>query len=166
MQIIKAEVSRNIFIKYWYINYYISFTWLLLSFWIVSIQISQTWSIRRYRNEAFMWGVLYPYACIIPYAWGNNGAYIIYNTLWRGLAELLISMERQCEGLMTGISEEVSSTSFLSTLPGIWRFRWSKSFACSNLLFPVEVFLDRPDWWLYRWWFLAWYIFWYGHETL
>ena len=41
MQIIKAEVSRNIFIKYWYINYYISFTWLLLSFWIVSIQISQ-----------------------------------------------------------------------------------------------------------------------------
>mgnify|MGYP003537980488 CR=1 FL=1 len=38
--------------------------------------------------------------------------YIIYNTLWRGLAELLISLGRQCEGLVGGISKEVSPTSF------------------------------------------------------
>ena len=40
-------------------------------------------------------------------------AYILYNTQWRGLAELLILTERQCEGQMSGISKEVSPTSFL-----------------------------------------------------
>ena len=67
---------------------------------------------RRYRNEASMLGVLYPYAHIVPYAIGKQCSYIIYNTLWRGLAELLISLGRQCEGLVGGISEEVSPTSF------------------------------------------------------
>ena len=47
---------------------------------------------RRYRNEASMLGVLYPYAHIVPYAIGKQCSYIIYNTLWRGLAELLISL--------------------------------------------------------------------------
>ena len=47
---------------------------------------------RRYRNEASMLGVLYPYAHIVPYAMGKQCSYIIYNTLWRGLAELLISL--------------------------------------------------------------------------
>ena len=44
--------------------------------------------------------------CIIPVCLQakRSAAYIIYNTQRRGLAELLISMERQCEGLMTGIS--------------------------------------------------------------
>ena len=59
-----------------------------------------------------MLGVLYPYAHIVPYAIGKQCSYIIYNTLWRGLAELLISLGRQCEGLVGGISEEVSPTSF------------------------------------------------------
>ena len=59
-----------------------------------------------------MLGVLYPYAYIVPYAIGKQCSYIIYNTLWRGLAELLISLGRQCEGLVGGISEEVSPTSF------------------------------------------------------
>ena len=40
-------------------------------------------------------------------------AYTLYNTQWRGLAELLISIEWQCEGLGCGISKEVSPTSFL-----------------------------------------------------
>lgn len=71
---------------------------------------------RRYRNEASMLGVLYPYAHIVPYAIGKQCSYIIYNTLWRGLAELLISLGRQCEGLVGGISEEVSPTSFLYPL--------------------------------------------------
>ena len=63
-----------------------------------------------------MLGVLYPYAHIVPYAIGKQCSYIIYNTLWRGLAELLISLGRQCEGLVGGISEEVSPTSFLYPL--------------------------------------------------
>ena len=57
-------------------------------------------STRRYRNEASAQGVLYPYACKST----RPAVYIIYNTQRRGLAELLISVEGQCEGLMTGIS--------------------------------------------------------------
>ena len=63
-----------------------------------------------------MLGVLYPYAHIVPYAIGKQCSYIIYNTLWRGLAELLILVHRQCEGQTIGISEEVSPTSFLYPL--------------------------------------------------
>ena len=39
--------------------------------------------------------------------------HISYNTQWRGLAKLLISVGGQCEGLVGGISKEVSPTSFL-----------------------------------------------------
>jgi hypothetical protein len=35
---------------------------------------------------------------------------------WRGLAELLISIEWQCEGLGCGISKEVSPTSFFMSI--------------------------------------------------
>ena len=48
--------------------------------------------------------------------------YLFYNTRWRGLAELLISMERQCEGLMTGISKEVSPTSFFISITEVLTF--------------------------------------------
>ena len=69
-----------------------------------------------------MLGVLYPYAHIVPYTIGKQCSYIIYNTLWRGLAELLISMERQCEGLMTGISKKVSPTSFFVSITVVLTF--------------------------------------------
>ena len=39
--------------------------------------------------------------------------HIFYNTQWRGLAKLLISVGGQCEDLVGGISKEVSPTSFL-----------------------------------------------------
>ena len=69
---------------------------------------------RRYRNEASMSGVLYPYAHIVPYAIGKQCSYIIYNTLWRGLAKLLISLGKgNAKAGYCGISEEVSPTSFL-----------------------------------------------------
>ena len=46
-----------------------------------------------------MLGVLYPYAQIVPKCNGHHSCvYILYNTLWRGLAELLILVNRQCEG--------------------------------------------------------------------
>ena len=61
-----------------------------------------------------MLGVLYPYANQPSQRAG--WAYPIYNTQWRGLAKLLISMERQCEGLMTGISKKVSPTSFFVSI--------------------------------------------------
>ena len=77
------------------------------------IKLRKLDSIRRYRNEASMLGVLYPYAKGIPFCKRAYMVYIHYNTRWRGLAELLISMERQCEGLMTGMSKKVSPTSFL-----------------------------------------------------
>ena len=48
-----------------------------------------------------------------PFSGVYSIVYIIYNTLWRGLAELLILVHRQCEGQTIGISEEVSPTSFL-----------------------------------------------------
>ena len=38
---------------------------------------------------------------------------LLYNTQWRGLAELLISVHRQCEGLTIGISDESFSHVFL-----------------------------------------------------
>ena len=60
-----------------------------------------------------MLGVLYPYANGIPFCKGAYMVYIHYNTRWRGLAELLISKEGQCEGQTNGISKEVSPTSFL-----------------------------------------------------
>ena len=60
-----------------------------------------------------MLGVLYPYAIGISFCKGAYMVYIYYNTQWRGLAELLILTERQCEGQMSGISKEVSPTSFL-----------------------------------------------------
>ena len=37
---------------------------------------------------------------------------LLYNTQWRGLAELLISVHRQCEGLTIGISDESFSHVF------------------------------------------------------
>ena len=58
-----------------------------------------------------MLGVLYPYAN--QPSQRVDWAYPIYNTQWRGLAKLLISLEGQCEGLVGGISEEVSPTSLL-----------------------------------------------------
>ncbi len=63
-----------------------------------------------------MLGVLYPYAHIVPYAIGKQCSYIIYNTLWRGLAELLISLGRQCEGLVGGISGRSFSHVFLMSI--------------------------------------------------
>ena len=46
-----------------------------------------------------MLGVLYPYAQIVPKCNGYHSCvYILYNTLWRGLTELLILVNRQCEG--------------------------------------------------------------------
>ena len=50
-----------------------------------------------------MLGVLYPYAMSIPYLIGKlSVVYILYNTRWRGLAELLISVKGQCEGQSVG----------------------------------------------------------------
>ena len=46
-------------------------------------------------------------------------AYIIYNTQRRGLAELLISVEGQCEGLMTGISCRCFSHVFFVSISNI-----------------------------------------------
>ena len=48
-----------------------------------------------------MLGILY------PYAWKPLLAtlYDLYNTQWRGLAELLILIKGQCEGLIGGISD-------------------------------------------------------------
>ena len=71
-------------------------------------------SIRRYRNEASMPSVLYLYAKNVSVRIQRICHYIIRD--WRGLAELLISMERQCEGLMTGISKKVSPTSFFVSI--------------------------------------------------
>ena len=46
--------------------------------------------------------------------WGAFGGIpIIIIRDWRGLAELLILVKGQCEGQTTGISKEVSPTSFL-----------------------------------------------------
>lgn len=58
-------------------------------------------------------GVLYPYAQIAPSRQrGSCGhTYIIIRDR-RGLTELLIPVEGQCEGLVGGISEKVSPTSF------------------------------------------------------
>ena len=52
--------------------------------------------------------------------------YIIYNTQRRGLAELLISMERQCEGLMTGISCRCFSHVFFVSIIESNINRWSR----------------------------------------
>jgi len=53
------------------------------------------------RNEASMQGVLYPDVCEPLYASDT----FFYNTRWRGLAELLILIKGQCEGLIGGISD-------------------------------------------------------------
>jgi len=74
---------------------------------------ANSWFTRRYRNEASMLGVLYQYAYEDCVCSASILAYNHYNTHWRGLAKLLISVDRQCEGLGCGISEEVSPTSFL-----------------------------------------------------
>ena len=42
---------------------------------------------------------------VYPIVWVNtSAAYLLLIHVWRGLAELLILMEGQCEGQMTGIS--------------------------------------------------------------
>ena len=74
---------------------------------------ANSWFTRRYRNGASMLGVLYQYAYEDCVCSASILAYNHYNTHWRGLAKLLISVDRQCEGLGCGISEEVSPTSFL-----------------------------------------------------
>ena len=67
-----------------------------------TIELRNFDSFGRYRNEASMLGVLYPYANGIPFCKGAYMVYIHYNTRWRGLAELLISKEGQCEGQIVG----------------------------------------------------------------
>ena len=146
MQIIKAEVSRNIFIKYWYINYYISFTWLLLSFWIVSIQISQLWNQVRKRGngrclrDMWIWyGISW---------WGFLGDHsapfssLPHSTYQRGLLRCLSLLGRQCEGLGTWDKQQVQiPTSFILNKCRTIRFRESPGCTVS-----IKVFYLYETW--------------------
>ena len=77
--------------------------------YLLRANLANLFSIRRYRNEASTWVYYIP-----MFREHKSSRHNSYNTQWRGLAELLILIEGQCESLHVGWATKVSPTSFVS----------------------------------------------------